>query len=234
MTDLSEWLTPENLDCAAGYLRACENSSMLADVRGIFPAEVLKQSVKLLSPLERLRIKQWVLMLNDNLLVRGVYCDGSGTQHKPGGWGVAIEFDNGIWLEFGGYYPANTTNQQMELLAIGACQWLNTMKIDYPITIYSDSEYTIKGIKYWVKGWTQNGWLTKDGRSVSNRQFWEKLSELNHQNFRFEHVPGHSGIEGNERADKLAGMARKSQQNIGECPFNRHELMPILEEAIAV
>lgn len=207
----------------AEKLANCDRASELAELRKIYTPENLREATKLLIPAQKIKIKQWILMLNECKQIANVYCDGSGTQKKPGGWGVAIEFDNGTWHEFGGYYPAETTNQQMELLAaINACMWLNSIGVYYKVFILSDSEYTVKGIKYWVKGWQQNGWKNKEGKPVANRQFWEQLASVNKPIFKFEHIPGHNGIEGNERADKIAGHCRKSEQHFGECPYNRN------------
>lgn len=53
-------------------------------------------------------------------------------------------------------------------------------KLKYPcaVTVKSNNEYLVKGIKYWVASWERNGWKTKTGRPVANDFLWQKLLEL--------------------------------------------------------
>lgn len=53
-------------------------------------------------------------------------------------------------------------------------------KLKYPceVTVKSNNEYLVKGIKYWVASWERNGWKTKAGRPVANDFLWQKLLEL--------------------------------------------------------
>ena len=85
------------------------------------------------------------------------------------------------------------------------------------IIFHTDSSYVINGITLWVAGWKRNSWLTKQKQQVLNRDIWEALDAAVvavRSKITWEHVGGHVGIAGNERADEIAsgfaeGMAVK-------------------------
>lgn len=64
------------------------------------------------------------------------------------------------------------------------------------------------GIEEWLPKWRLNGFRTANGEPVKNLPLILYLSELLSakpaRTFRFEKVPAHSGIHGNECADSLA------------------------------
>lgn len=80
------------------------------------------------------------------------------------------------------------------------------------ISILADSEYLIKGVKEWSKGWVSNGWVRRDGQPVSNQEWWKPLVEVVTRlkesgcEFSINWVKGHAGIFGNIQADMLAGI----------------------------
>jgi ribonuclease HI len=100
-----------------------------------------------------------------------------------------------------------TTNNRMELLA--AISGLEALK--KPGTrarVYTDSQYVIKGIREWVPSWKQRGWKTADKKPVKNQDLWERLDAIAAtHDLEWHWVPGHSGVEGNERVDRLANEA---------------------------
>ena len=61
-----------------------------------------------------------------------------------------------------------------------------------------------------MKNWKKNGWKTVKNEPVKNREELEALDRAINMspplNIKYNHVPGHSGIQGNEEADKLAVM----------------------------
>ena len=137
-----------------------------------------------------------------------IYTDGASRGNPgQGGWGVVIIYpqDNRI-DEFGGAQN-NATNNQMELMgAIAALERIQ--EVDLPIIIRSDSQYVIKGITEWIWGWKKKGWRNSSGKPVVNQNLWERLdsitTEIGRSRIRWEHVKGHSGDPGNERADTIA------------------------------
>lgn len=61
----------------------------------------------------------------------------------------------------------------------------------------------------YIHNWKRNGWVTAQKKPVANR---EELQELDAAlsglaAVRWKHVRGHSGIRGNEEADRLANDA---------------------------
>lgn len=131
-----------------------------------------------------------------------IYTDGAcSVASGKGGWGAYIIMPSGKEIKLSGN-SENTTNNQMEMKAV--IEGLRYFKTKKEITILSDSNYVIKGITEWIDGWKKKDW-----KKVKNVEYWKKIDILNnfHQ-VKWQHVPAHSGIEGNEIADKLAVDAR--------------------------
>ncbi|KAA0202406.1 hypothetical protein HAZT_HAZT004524 [Hyalella azteca] len=60
----------------------------------------------------------------------------------------------------------------------------------------------------WLSGWKKRGWKKSDGSEVINK---EDLIDLDRaSDGLMNHVKGHSGLHGNERADQLAKEGAKS------------------------
>lgn len=99
-------------------------------------------------------------------------------------------------IEAFGHIPRSpeTTNNRAEISAILAT--LSIAPRDFPLTIYSDSEYTIKTAQGLYKG-------------KANPDLWELykiLLKKRSASISFEWVRGHAGHTQNERADELAGL----------------------------
>lgn len=122
-----------------------------------------------------------------------------------GGWGYRIEHADGrVVEEFGG--EKFTTNNRMEMTAI--LQALRTLAPCAEATVYSDSQYCVNGLTVWSIGWAKRDWRKK-GEDMPNRDLWLALEEQKRRvKARFVWVRGHSGNEGNERADYLAALGR--------------------------
>ena len=140
-----------------------------------------------------------------------IYCDGACSGNPgPGGWGAIVGILQKQVVELGGYQP-QTTNNQMELR--GAIEAIRSVENqDGSIMMLTDSVYVIRGITQWAYGWQKRGWMTAEGKPVSNREYWEELVSVvakrkrsfpaNKINWIF--VRGHTGIKGNERCDEIA------------------------------
>ena len=130
----------------------------------------------------------------------------------PGGWGVLLRAPERPGSErelFGGM--EQTTNNRMELLAV--IQGLRALKRPCRVRLYLDSQYVRKGITEWIAGWKARGWRTASGKPVKNQDLWRQLdalvSDAGHE-IEWHWVRGHSGHEGNERADALANRGVES------------------------
>lgn len=76
------------------------------------------------------------------------------------------------------------------------------------LCINSDSHFVIKAITEWIKGWKSRGWKKADGQPVLNEVDFRALDRAIQENpqmkIKWQYVPAHKGIRGNERADELA------------------------------
>ncbi|HEB79655.1 MAG TPA: ribonuclease HI [Rhodospirillales bacterium] len=127
----------------------------------------------------------------------------------PGGWGVLLRW-KGHEKELSGG-EADTTNNRMELMA--AIQGLETLKRGVNARLHTDSVYLRDGVTKWIHAWKRNGWRTANKKPVKNEDLWRRLDAAS-EGHRVEWlwVKGHSGHEGNERADQLATGASLQAQ----------------------
>jgi ribonuclease HI len=49
------------------------------------------------------------------------------------------------------------------------------------VTIQSDSQYAVKCMEDWVKGWTDNGWISQSGSPVANQDLLKRCLDLDSQ-----------------------------------------------------
>lgn len=138
------------------------------------------------------------------------YCDGACSGNPgPGGWGLLIyDQDKEVILEQGGAEAA-TTNNRMELLAALRGLEYFAKQGRKSLFVYTDSKYLIDGATKWVFGWIKNNWKTSTGGDVMNQDLWKQIHAClkNHPaspNIKWVYVPGHQGVEGNERVDEIA------------------------------
>jgi ribonuclease HI len=91
----------------------------------------------------------------------------------------------------------------MELMAV--IEALNALKRPSRVVLHTDSQYVQKGITEWLPGWKARGWRTAAKQPVKNSDLWMRLEEATHPHeIEWVWVRGHSGHNGNERADALA------------------------------
>ena len=131
-----------------------------------------------------------------------IYTDGACKGNPgPGGWGAWLRSGDHSRELWGG--EAATTNNRMELTAV--IEALSALKQHCRVDLFTDSEYVRNGITTWIQGWKARGWKTADRKPVKNTDLWLKLDELAAvHDVRWHWVRGHTGDEGNERADALA------------------------------
>ena len=139
-----------------------------------------------------------------------VFTDGSAEGNPgPGGYCALVRVPGKPDRELSGG-ARHTTNNQMELTA--AIVGLQAAIGDgaREITVITDSEYLVKGMKSWLAGWIKNGWKTASGQPVKNRELWEQLAGLTRgRTVTWQWVRGHAGHPENERCDLLANEAMR-------------------------
>ena len=112
-----------------------------------------------------------------------------------------LEYDGTEREIFGG--ERATTNNRMELTAV--IEALSALKRPSRVVLHTDSQYVMKGITEWIRGWKARGWRTAGKDPVKNVDLWTKLDELcRAHEIEWVWVKGHAGHDGNERADRLA------------------------------
>lgn len=152
-----------------------------------------------------------------------VYTDGSGHNktHDHGGIGIYSEFTraNGetkVWEHYYGSY-FNTTTARMEVM--GILKALQLIEPGWDTTIICDNQYAVfPFIKGWIEGWARDGFKKK------NSDLWIPIYELYKNKFpegslKFEWVKGHSGVYGNEMADRLASKGGSLKTKIKDCRY---------------
>ncbi|MCJ2075978.1 ribonuclease HI [Methylobacterium sp. E-016] len=136
-----------------------------------------------------------------------VYADGGCDPNPgPGGWGVVVAAQDGM-VELCGGEPGTTTNNRMELTA--AIKGLEHFPAGAAIEMRCDSQYVVKSVTEWMRGWKAKGWRTTTGE-VKNIDLMKRLDELNAaRNVTWTWVRGHAGDRLNERADALVHKGRR-------------------------
>ncbi len=149
--------------------------------------------------------------MNDNTEMNSphlLFSDGSSLGNPgPGGWGAVLVLHEKRVVELGGSEKL-TTNNRMELLAV----ILGLRRLEGEggdVTIFTDSTYVRKGATEWVYGWMKRDWKTMGKTDVENQDLWKELVGLLKYRHKvgkvtWTHVPGHSGVAGNERCDEIA------------------------------
>jgi ribonuclease HI len=134
-----------------------------------------------------------------------IYTDGACRGNPgPGGWGAVLTAP-GHEKEISGA-ERETTNNRMELTA--AIQALRALKRHCQVRLYTDSQYVRKGVTEWMEQWKERNWRTADRKPVKNIDLWQALdAELERHTIEWHWVKGHSGVPGNEHADRLANEA---------------------------
>ena len=134
-----------------------------------------------------------------------IYTDGACRGNPgPGGWAALLQTGKRE-KELNGAEPL-TTNNRMELTAV--IRALEALQRPARARVHTDSEYVCRGITEWLGAWKSRGWRTAARKPVKNQDLWQRLDELaaNHE-IEWHWVPGHAGVPGNERVDRLANQA---------------------------
>jgi len=148
----------------------------------------------------------------------------------------------GIGIFYGPHDPRNVslrlpglyqTNQRAELYAVvHALEAYPVPNVSAPdadvsaprhvVVIITDSKYVIKGITEWSTTWERNAYLNTKNTPVISRDLFirarKRIRDLESRGVRveFRHVWGHSGVWGNEMADRLAVMGAGSMHVVDQ------------------
>jgi len=134
-----------------------------------------------------------------------IYTDGACRGNPgPGGWAALLSAGAHEKEISGAENP--TTNNRMELMAVIAA--LEALKRASEVRLYTDSQYVRRGILEWLAQWKARDWKTADRKPVKNQDLWQQLEQAAARHrIEWHWVRGHTGVEGNERADALANAA---------------------------
>lgn len=132
-----------------------------------------------------------------------IYCDGACLGNPgPGGYAAILMAHPQKEKVVAGHEPL-TTNNRMELKA--AIYGLRALKRTCRVKVFSDSQYVVKGMNEWIKGWQKNDFKNAKKQSVANADLWMELLEAaNNHKVTWQWVRGHAGNELNERVDEIA------------------------------
>lgn len=138
-----------------------------------------------------------------------LYCDGACLGNPgPGGWAFLLRTRtaSGPQEREGAGAEPDTTNNRMELTA--ALRGLQALTRPCRVELVCDSQYVVKGLSTWLKGWKAAGWRKADKAPVLNADLWQALdAEAARHQVRARWVRGHAGHVENERVDRLAREA---------------------------
>ncbi|ORX86483.1 RnaseH-domain-containing protein [Basidiobolus meristosporus CBS 931.73] len=134
-----------------------------------------------------------------------VYTDGSSRgngQANPRA-GVGVYWGDNDPRNVSERLEGRQTNQRAEITA--ALRAIQTSGDDKSVLeIRTDSNYVIQSMTQWVYGWLKKGW-----KGVTNKDLLQELHtaiQKREGKIIWTHIRGHTGVYGNEMADKLANL----------------------------
>lgn len=140
-----------------------------------------------------------------------IYTDGgcrdNGAKENTGAIGIVLIYPEKDYVKEYRKAYINTTNNQMELLAV--IKGLKMLKEPCKVDVYSDSAYVVNAFQQkWIDSWRAKGWTRGKSGELKNKELWMELYQLTqtHQ-VQFKKVKGHSNNEFNNRCDELVNMA---------------------------
>jgi ribonuclease HI len=136
------------------------------------------------------------------------YTDGACAPSNPGpaAWGAVILRPDGRDVEHARGFIGHGTNQIAEITA--AIEGLGRVPEGATVELVSDSQYVLKGLSEWRKGWERKNWRNSKNEPVANLELWKRLfavADARRVSVRW--VRGHNGDTHNETADRLANEA---------------------------
>jgi len=148
-------------------------------------------------------------------------CLGNGRDgQNPGGAAGLIEYAprEGAKVTRLDYWisePATTNNRMALRSAMEALRILSRKGNRLNVQFTSDSQYLVKGMREWIRGWKARGWKRKEG-AIENLSLWQEVDLLAQaHDVQWQWVRGHNEHPQNEYADHLATKAAREQTSSG-------------------
>ena len=144
------------------------------------------------------------------------YTDGACAPSNPGpaAWGAVVIAPDGGEVGAHSGFIGHGTNQIAEITA--AIEGLTRTPVGAPVELVSDSQYVLKGLVEWRKGWERKGYRNSKGEPVANLALWKRLFALaDERKVTTRWVRGHNGDYHNEQADQLATAALRKARTPG-------------------
>ncbi|MFT4797337.1 MAG: ribonuclease HI [Candidatus Azotimanducaceae bacterium] len=172
--------------------------------------------------------------LDENFDVH-IFCDG-GCDPNPGpaASGIIVYQSGSIQAKYHGLYHRGTNNTA-ELNALFEAMRLaqSLLENGLKVQILSDSSYSVKAMTQWAAGWQRKNWTRGKGDVLANAELIKKMYECYVQlpsSLSIIHVKGHSGVEGNELADRMCFVAMQNKVT----DFEKYEGTESIEELLAL
>ena len=129
---------------------------------------------------------------------------------NPGGAAGMMEYwtgDRWIRRDYWISEPDTTNNCMALRSAIVGLGLLR--KSPYEVRFVSDSQYLVRGMTEWLRGWKARGWKRKGG-GIKNLELWKELDRVaSRHHIEWTWVRGHAEHPQNEYVDYLATAAAK-------------------------
>lgn len=159
--------------------------------------------------------KRQTFELDENFDIH-IFCDG-GCDPNPGpaASGIIVYHMGVIQAKYHGLYHTGTNNTA-ELKALFEAMRLAKGMLDegLKVQILSDSSYSVKAMTQWAAGWQRKNWKRGKGEVLANADLIKDMYALYIQlpaSLSIIHVKGHSGVEGNELADRMCFLAMQNK-----------------------
>lgn len=163
-----------------------------------------------------------------------IFCDG-GCDPNPGpaASGVIVYEAGRVRAKYHGLYHQGTNNTAELNALFEAMKLAQEFKnAGHSVQILSDSSYSVKAMTQWAAGWQRKNWTRGKGEVLANAELIKKMYACYTQlpaGISIIHVKGHSGVEGNELADRMCFVAMKNKV-VGFEEYQGHESITELLE----
>lgn len=137
-------------------------------------------------------------------------------QGGQAGYGFVIDHERKTYTDSGTIVAASNGAELIAMIKAIEFVVAHQLHDGYEdIVIHTDSKYVVGGVTKWIELWKSRDWRRVDKRKnktegihIAYMEEWKRLDHLlAHYPVKVQWVPGHSGIEQNEMANKLAKKA---------------------------